>query len=48
MQKIILLIISILVLGTVSYADCTYGGKPYSEGEIRGPYICIDGEWIRI
>ncbi len=47
MWKLILLITSILFLGTVSYADCQYAGKTYSEGDIRGPYICIDGDWIR-
>jgi len=47
MKKIILLITAILLLGTVSYADCTYAGKSYEEGSIRGPYICIDGDWVR-
>jgi len=47
MKKLILFITSILLLGAVSYADCTYGEKTYSEGAIRGPYICIDGEWIQ-
>jgi len=47
MQKIILLIVAILLFGTVSFADCVYGDKSYSEGAIRGPYICIDGKWIR-
>ena len=47
MQKLILFIISILCLVTLSSADCTYGGKTYAEGDIRGPYICIDEEWIR-
>ncbi len=48
MQKIILFIISILVLGTVAYADCEYRGEIYPEGYVRGPYICgEDGKWIR-
>jgi len=47
MQKIILLVTSILLLGTVAFADCVYADKSYSEGSIRGPYICIDGEWVR-
>ncbi len=47
MQKVVLFITSILLLGTLSSADCTYGGKTYAEGDIRGPYICIDGKWIR-
>jgi len=47
MKKMSLLIMAILLFGTVSYADCVYGDKSYSEGDIRGPYICIDGEWIR-
>jgi hypothetical protein len=47
MQKLILFMISILLSGTIAYADCVYGGKTYSEGDTRGPYICIDGEWIR-
>lgn len=29
-------------------ADCTYGGKKYSTGDTRGPYICMpDGSWQR-
>lgn len=25
---------------------CTYEGKPYKTGEIRGPYVCApDGTW---
>jgi len=48
MQKIKLtLIFSILLLGNILYADCVYGGHTYSEGTIRGPFICIDGEWIK-
>jgi len=46
MQKIILFIISIILLGTVAYADCKYRGETYPEGTIRGPYICIDDKWI--
>ncbi len=47
MQKLILFITVVFLFGTLSSADCTYGGETYLEGDIRGPYICIDGEWVR-
>ena len=47
MKKIVLLISVLLTVGGLLYADCEYDGKIYSEGTIRGPYICVDGEWIR-
>jgi len=47
-MKTLVLLLSILVTtGGLLYADCEYGGQVYSEGAIRGPYICVDGEWIR-
>ncbi len=47
MQKIISIIAMLLVLGSVSYADCVHQGQIYPEGTVMGPYICVNGEWIR-
>ena len=47
MQKISFVIVMLLVLGSVTYADCVHEGQTYSEGTIRGPFICVNGEWIR-
>jgi len=47
MKKITLLMVSILLLGTIAYADCEYRGIIYPEGAIRGPYICVDTNWVR-
>lgn len=47
MRKIVLLISILVTVSGLLYADCKYDGKIYPEGEIRGPYICVDGEWIR-
>ena len=47
MQKTTYIIAMLLVLGSVTYADCTYQGYTYPEGAVRGPYICLNGAWIR-
>jgi len=47
MKSIFLGSIFCLLIGANLYADCTFEGKSYPEGTIRGPYICIDEEWIR-
>lgn len=48
MQKISFIVLLLLVLGSsAAYADCIYNGQTYSEGTIRGPFICVDGEWIK-
>jgi len=47
MQKIIFLITLLLVLVSGAYADCQHNGKWYAEGAIMGPYICVNGAWIR-
>jgi len=47
MQKLINIIAMMLVLGSVTYADCSYQGYTYPEGAVRGPFICVNGEWIR-
>jgi len=47
MKRIFLVVTLFLILGISVEANCTFEGKSYSEGTIRGPYICIDGEWIR-
>ncbi len=47
MKKIIFVFALLLVLGNIAYADCVYEGQTYSEGTIRGPFICVNGEWIK-
>ncbi len=47
MKRFFLSLTVFLVVGVNLYADCTFEGTSYPEGSIRGPYICIDGEWIR-
>jgi hypothetical protein len=47
MQRITFIITMLLVFGSVTYADCVHEGHTYSEGTIRGPFICINGSWIR-
>jgi len=47
MNKTIQIITFVLIINAVASADCHYAGKIYLEGDIRGPYICIQGEWVR-
>jgi len=47
MKSVVLYITAVLLLGGLAYADCLYDGNSYPEGTIRGPYICIDSEWVR-
>jgi len=47
MRKAIQVFALLLILGGIANADCTYSGASYPEGAIRGPYICVNGEWIR-
>jgi hypothetical protein len=47
MKRILFSLMFLLLVGADLYADCTFEGSSYPEGTIRGPYICIDGEWIR-
>jgi len=46
-KKIIQIIALLLIGSTIASADCNYSGENYPEGAIRGPYICINGSWIR-
>lgn len=43
--KITFIFLSLLI-SSVAYADCTYGGVVHPEGTIIGPYVCSDGKWI--
>jgi len=47
MKKITFIFAILLVLGSVTYADCVHEGQTYAEGTVMGPYICVNGEWIR-
>jgi len=47
MKRIIQIVAMLLVIGSIASADCVYGGHSYPEGATRGPYICINGSWIR-
>ena len=47
MQKIMFVITFFLVLVSGVYADCVHQGQTYSEGTVMGPYICVNGQWIR-
>ena len=47
MKNIIHIIALLLIVSTIAIADCKYSGQTYPEGAIRGPYICINGDWIR-
>ena len=47
MNKTIQIIVLLLIINTAASADCLYAGEIYTEGAIRGPYICINGSWIR-
>lgn len=47
MRKVMFVITMLLVLGSVSYADCVHEGQTYSEGTVMGPFICVNGAWIR-
>lgn len=42
-----LLIVLIVTFSGALYADCEYNGTWYPEGETMGPYVCVNGEWIR-
>jgi len=42
-----LLLMLLLAIGKVAYADCQSAGKTYPEGKVIGPYICQDGKWVR-
>ncbi len=47
MKKIIQIIALLLIISGIASADCHYSGQIYPEGAIRGPYICINGSWVR-
>ena len=47
MNKTIQIITLLLIISSIASADCPYAGEVYPEGAIRGPYICINGDWIR-
>jgi len=47
MKKIMFLTALLLVLVSGAYADCQHNGQSYAEGTIMGPYICVNGSWIR-
>ena len=47
MRKTIHIIALIATISIVANADCFYGDQNYPEGAIRGPYICINGDWVR-
>lgn len=42
-----LLIVFIIVFSSAIYADCEHRGRWYPEGTTMGPYVCINGQWIR-
>ena len=48
MKKVIPVILLLLMVSVAIHADCPYGDKNYPEGAIRGPYICINGDWVRM
>ncbi len=47
MKKIMFFITLLLVLVSGVYADCKHNGRWYAEGTVKGPYICVNGSWIR-
>ena len=47
MKKMIQIFAILLVTGSMATADCVYSGQTYPEGAVRGPYICINGDWVR-
>jgi len=39
-------IAQLVLVAPAKAADCVYGGKTYSPGDTRGPYVCMpDGTW---
>lgn len=42
-----LLALLLLLMSGMTYADCTYNGKPYAEGSVIGPIKCVSGEWVK-
>jgi len=47
MKQIMFLTALLIVLVSGVYADCQYNGRWYPEGATMGPYICVNGSWIR-
>ena len=47
MLKKKLLILFVIAFASSAYADCQYNGIWYDEGTVMGPYVCVNGEWIR-
>ncbi len=47
MLKKVIVIILLSVLGGTLYADCVYNGRVYPEGALMGPYIWVNGSWIK-
>lgn len=42
-----LLIFIVIVISSFAVADCQYNGSWYPEGATIGPYICVNGNWVR-
>ncbi len=47
MLKKKLLILLVIAFASSAYADCQYNGRWYAEGTVMGPYVCVNGQWIR-
>jgi hypothetical protein len=42
----LLFLVSQLLIALPARADCTYEGRRYKTGDVRGPYVCMpDGSW---
>ena len=44
--KCFILLLTFLFAGNL-YADCTFAGKQYSEGETIPGYICKENRWVK-
>lgn len=47
MKKIMFVITMLTMLGSVTYADCVHEGQVYPEGTVMGPFICVNGGWVK-
>jgi len=46
MLRHIALVVSLALIPTSAFADCTYNGKQYPEGSQVGAFVCHQGRWV--